>query len=376
MKYRIPFIRPSFPDSQTLSRDFKSIKDSNWFSNFGPLEKKFSRVSGEFISTNAYATTVANATLGIQIAVNLLFVKSSTKKEVIMPSFTFAAAPEVLIFAGYKPVLIDIQPDSLQPNYKQAVDYLKNNKTKVAGILISNSFGVGNKDIDKWEAIASDNNLPLVIDSAAGFGSRYSQNEKLGTRGDCEIFSFHATKPFAVGEGGLVVSKDTEIISNLRSLQNFGFEKDRLIHRVGTNAKLQEFSCAIGLRQLEGFSERIIRRQNVLQRYKDGLSGAGFKFQYNDNLSTVPFVSILAKNSQLADAVYSNLHSDEIEARRYYTPLHTQEVIKSKSIIPYNLKATEDIASRILSLPVYDYMEEEEINIVVSSILSAESLYD
>lgn len=367
MKYKIPFIKPSLPSSRDLSEDYHKIINSNWFTNFGPYEEQFSAQAASFIGEGVYATTISSCTLGLDAAISILFNKQKSK--VIVPSFTFASGVEVVIKNNYDPVFIDINKDDLQPSLGQAKEILEKNSANIAGILLGNTFGVGNADIEKWERLTSKYNIPLVIDSAAGFGSMYNNGERVGSRGDCEVFSIHATKPFAVGEGGIVASKNEDLIKKIRAFQNFGFGEDKNIHIIGTNAKLQEINCAIGVRQLENYEDRLSKRRNTLGKYKKLLSDRLYDFQYNDDLSTVPFATILIKEPSLADTIYDRLHSSGVEARRYYSPLHLQRILlKYRLNSDISLKNTEDIASRILSLPVHDDIKDDEVEYIAGII--------
>lgn len=370
---KIAFIKPHFPSADEISEDYSKIVSSNWFTNFGPYENKLCREVEAFVGRGTFATTVANATLGIELAVMTLLKKDQKRNKVIVPSFTFIAGPAVLIEHGFTPVLIDIN-EEIQPKIKDAEEYIINNKEDVAGILLCNIFGVGNPEIDKWEALASKHGLPLIIDTAAGFGSQYTRgrdDEYVGSRGDCEIFSMHATKPFSVGEGGLVLSKDKELINTIRQLQNFGFDENRKVVGIGTNAKLQELNCAIGLRQIAKFRDRLENRQESLLYYKTKLEPLGYTFQPNDELSTVAFVSAVAPTKESALRCVEALKKDNIDVKRYYSPLHDIEAIKRSSHIPYKLKVTNDIAARILSLPLHDSMSTDTIDRIVNVIRGA-----
>lgn len=368
MKYKIPFIKPSFPSTDDLLIDYENIISSNWFTNFGPYEKKFSIAMANFIGKHVYASTISNCTLGLEAAISILL--SSSKKNVIIPSFTFAAGAEALIRNGFDPVFIDIDNETWQPNIEQAEILLTKYGDNIAGILLCNIFGVGNENITEWELLAKKKNIPLIIDSAAGFGSVYPDGTMVGGRGDCEIFSMHATKPFAVGEGGIVASRSEEFIEKVRSWQNFGFEEDRNVHRIGTNAKLQEINAAIGLRQLKAYKKRLENRRKVLDIFKQRLTKYGFNFQKNDNLSTVPFASMVVNE---AEQIYHKLLQSGIEVRRYYSPLHNQQLFKKYNHINVSLTVTEKISSSILSLPVYDNMNDKDLNYITKVI---EKYYD
>ena len=177
-----------------------------------------------------------------------------------MPSFTFIAVAQAALWTGYRPWFIDIDPDTWQPSAPSARAVLERSRDRVAGILLTNTFGVGNPQIGTWEDLAAELELPIVLDSAAGFGSMYADGERVGGRGACEIFSFHATKPFAVGEGGALVSRDPRLVEQANHFQNFGFAASRASRestQLGMNGKLQEINAAIGLRQLVGLDRRL-----------------------------------------------------------------------------------------------------------------------
>jgi dTDP-4-amino-4,6-dideoxygalactose transaminase len=232
-------------------------------------------------------------------------------------------------------------------------------------------FGVGNPDIDAWETLAAESGLPLLIDSAAGFGSRYSDQERVGGRGDCEIFSFHATKPFAIGEGGALVTRDPEIANQAHDFENFGFAKSRECTQIGMNAKMQEISAAIGLRQLSGFDNRLASRRSVFERYRTLLTGLDLQFQPNADASSLCFASACCISPDHKTSVLNSLQRNLIQARDYYNPPQhrhpyfdaNQELTRST-----DLSVTMDVCSRIISLPVHDDMEPDDIDRVISAV--------
>src|SRR5205085_7447824 len=117
--------------------------------------------------------------------------------------------------------------------------------------------GVGNPQVGAWEDFAAEWELPIVLDSAAGFGSTYADGNRVGGRGACEIFSLHATKPFAVGEGGALVSRDPRLVEQAYHFQNFGFDGSRECTQLAMNGQLRELNAAIGLRQLVALDRRL-----------------------------------------------------------------------------------------------------------------------
>ena len=206
MPSEIPFIRPSFPGPAELVEDLGEIVHANWYTNFGPKERQFARALGEYLGHDLHVATLANGTLALIAALHVTVGRGTRDRYLLMPSFTFVAVAQAALWAGYRPWFIDIDPDTWQPSAPSARAVLECSRDRVAGILLVNVFGVGNPNVGAWEDLAAECDLPIVLDSAAGFGSAYADGERVGGRGACEIFSFHATKPFAVGEGGALVS--------------------------------------------------------------------------------------------------------------------------------------------------------------------------
>lgn len=370
MTFRVPFIKPSFPDAAEIAEDYKKILEANWFTNFGQFEKELRNQTAAFLGGGVHVCTVANATLGIEIAVRALLKKDEKKNRVLVPAFTFAAGPEVLISNDFVPVFIDMN-DDVQPDVVQARAYIAAHKDVMAGILLCNIFGVGNVEIEEWEKLANQYGLPLIIDSAAGFGSQYSETEMVGVKGGCEVFSMHATKPFAVGEGGLVVTRDEALATKLRHIENFGFDDNHTISAIGTNAKLPELSCAIGLRQLADFTSRLAVRRDNLKHYKGLLEKHGYTFMRNDERSTVPFVTVFAKTPDVAKRVTERLRREGVEARNYYSPLHIEPQLMKYCEVADVLTRTEAFAERVVSLPLHDHMSIELIEDIVKTMVIA-----
>jgi dTDP-4-amino-4,6-dideoxygalactose transaminase len=231
----------------------------------------------------------------------------------------------------------------------------------VAGILLTNTFGTANASIERWEDLAGRAGIALVIDSAPGFASRYPWDEPLGARGDCEIFSFHATKTLSIGEGGAVSARDHGVIERINRLKNFGFDDEGRSQGLGLNAKLPELGSAIGLRQLEVLDKRLARRQDVLGCYGASLGPLGCRLQAGAMESAPPFVSVTLPSPRQRDTVGRALGAAGIGWRAYYNPpIHRQPAfagVRSAGALTW----TEDLAGRIISLPLDDELTAEDV---------------
>ncbi len=376
MPSEIPFIRPSFPKPAELAEEYAEILNANWYTNFGPKERRFARALGEYLGSDLHVATFASGTLALIAALNTTIGPGKRDRYLLMPSFTFVAVAQAALWSGYRPWFIDIDPDTWQPSVASARALLERSRDRVAGILLANVFGVGNPKVGEWEDLAAQWELPIVLDSAAGFGSAYTDGVRLGGRGDCEVFSFHATKPFAIGEGGALVSRDPRLVEQAQKFGDYGFAVGRECAQLGINGKLPEISAAIGLRQLAGLDDRLVRRRRIFDRYRAELSRVDLRFQPNAEASSVCFASACCKSADHKAAVLSSLRHGAIRAHDYYNPpQHRQPYFLANPTLTRStdLSATEDICSRIVSLPVHDYMAPDDIARVVAAVQKARS---
>jgi dTDP-4-amino-4,6-dideoxygalactose transaminase len=361
---RIPFLSPSFPNTEDVAADYAAIRDNGVFSNGGPFETAFASRIDRWIGNGAHSCVVSSGTTGLELAVRTTF--ASAKRYGLVASFTFAAAPLVLHRCGFEPLFLDIDLDSWQPKRACAEETLSIHGESVAGIILTNTFGMANEEVTDWEDLANTYGLPLIIDSAAGFGSSYLSGEPLGARGTCEVFSLHATKTLAVGEGGVVTARDANLIDRINRMKNFGFDQNRAAAEIGLNGKLSELSCAIGLRQLSLLPRRLLARQRVFRAYADGLRESVISYQSNAIRSALPFFSALMPSPAVRDGAIRALDIAGVEARMYYNPpVHQQSVFVNCSDRGADLPATTEIASRVISLPMSDHLSEANIARIV-----------
>lgn len=359
MRDRISFLRPTFPSVDEVAEDYAEILRTRRFSNCGAFERRFASVLSEWVGGDIGISLVSNGTTGIQLAVSATFIPG--RSFALVASFTFAAGPLTLKARGFKPVFVDIDADTWQPNIEHAAEFLESSGAVTAGILLTNTFGVANEEVASWEVLAQRHGIPLVIDSAAGFGSSYASGERLGARGVCEVFSLHATKTLGVGEGGLITTRDRRLLERLDRMKNFGFDETRSAVELGTNGKLSELMCAIGIRQLAALPTRLAERRRILDLYIDSLGTGGFEFQVGARRSALPFVSALVPVAAARRAVLDALEDDGVEARDYYNPpVHMQPVFRGSTLVRAPL-VTSDVASKIISLPMNDDLTSDDV---------------
>ena len=362
----IPFLQPSFPSPAEIVEDYAAIMASGTFTNGGPREREFASAISHWVGGDVRTVLTSSATTGLQLACSASC--QSDRRWVLVPSFTFPAGPMAIRWCGYEPFFIDVDIDSWQMDPTGTAAVLRRGARDVAAILLTPTFGVVNNAIGVWEALAEHYGVPLLIDMAAGFGSTYLTGEPAGARGACEVFSFHATKTLAVGEGGAVVSRDHDLIERIHRARNFGFDASRRIGGLGMNAKLAELPCAIGLRQLATLPRRLAHRRALYDIYVDELRPLGLEFQPGGRESALAFVPALAPGPAQRDVLVAGLGREGIGCRVYYNPPVHQQPFFSAAPTETSLPITLDFASRVISLPMSDFMTENTVRQVVGVV--------
>jgi len=371
----IRFLRPELPSLDEVARYFAAAEEERWFSNFGPCHRLLVERLRAFRGGNAACVLVANATLGLMVALRALVDRAPRQASVvIVPSFTFAAVVDAIGWCGLKPVFADLQAETWHLDPDQLEQAIETHGDRVAAVIACSTFGTAPPLAvrRRWEAACRGAGIPLLVDSAAGFGTLDEAGDPLGRQGDAEVFSFHATKPFAMGEGGLVVTEDVDLAAEMSRLINFALDDGKAPRRShGINAKVSEIHAAIGLAVLDGYDDVLERRRSLARRIRGPLEEAGFGFQPASERSTWQFIPTLAPTRQVRDAVVAHASSSGVELRTYFSPpLHESTAFASSERLN-GLPVTENFARRILSLPIANDLTDDEVHRIVRCLLDA-----
>ncbi|MFJ5713985.1 DegT/DnrJ/EryC1/StrS family aminotransferase [Neobacillus sp. NPDC093127] len=367
---KIPFLRPNLVKKEELFPYLSEIETSRMYSNFGPLNARFEqRVLDEYFDTKGAVTTVNNATIGLILALSQ--VKRSKAKYVLMPSFTFAATPLAALWCGLEPFFIDINQDDWCMNEKLVSEWLEKLDDQVAAVMPYVAFGT-NMNLDFYRKI-HESGIPVVIDAAASFGAKEGPDYFGKGFPGCIVYSFHATKSFGVGEGGLVYSANQEIIAEIRRAENFGFSKTRETNLLGINGKISEYTAAIAMATLDTFDKKIKTRQQIHTWYAEELSQKNFidkGWTLQKTCGEIPyqFMPLCCPRGERNDDIIRSLASQNIEARTYFAPpCHQQQLFIGYPHRP--LPVTDEISSRIVSLPLWEEMTNQDVRLVVEGMV-------
>ena len=371
----IRFLSPELPPLESIDRYFELARSAGWYSNEGPCYRLFVSRAQAFLGDDLFVVPVANCTLGLLLALRALAGRpEGVKREVVVPSFTFAATAAAIEWAGFTPVFADVDPVSWHLDPAALEQALRERGQRVAGVLACSTFGVppDPQVTEAWERLTAAAGVPLLVDSAAGFGATRRNGQRLGRQGDAEAFSFHATKPFAVGEGGAVVTRDESLADRIRVLTNFGFGPDRVIQgEAGLNAKLDEWHAAACLAALDTIDEVIAARRRHMASMRRPLERLGFVFQGGCENGTCQFVPVLASNPTVRAAVMARATDDGVELRAYFDPpLHRMNAFSTCGTVG-SLAVTESLAARMISLPLANSFPPQARERVLTALESA-----
>jgi dTDP-4-amino-4,6-dideoxyglucose len=326
-----------------LSRLDRAL-DEGCVTNNGPYVQDFEAVLTRYLRV----PTICFSS-GMTALTALLMAHDVGGRSVIYPAFTFPATPNAILAAGGKPVPCDIDPVTLCID---AGDVARKITKKTAAILAVDVYGISSVspavlDIScKWD-------IPLLVDAAPSFGTHVltKPNAFLAP----SIYSFHATKQMAVGEGGCLSSMDTDLIKRCKKIRNFGLD-NQIWSEPGINGKMTEISALIGLENMKSFSDRVMGRRIVKDKLDDVLSQvAGIRTipEPKGQMVSWLYCPVLVEDSAVVsrDVLAGLLEERGIQTRTYY-----QSTNPSVSH-PVSL----DISKRVIALPCYESLTDEEI---------------
>jgi dTDP-4-amino-4,6-dideoxygalactose transaminase len=358
----IDIVRPGLPGLEEVSGAFAEVLANGKITNNQRYLRALEAALAERIGRPVVAT--ANGTLGLILLLKAL----GARGEVVLPSFTFAATAHAADWAGLRPRFADIDPETWTLDPGAAARACTR---ETAAILPVHVFGLP-CDADALSAVAREAGVPLLFDAAHGFGAGW-RGRAVGGLGDAEVFSFHATKIFGVGEGGAVCTDRSEWRDGVAAGRNFGLEPDGDCRVAGTNAKMSELFAIIGLRALEGFEGRLARRRRAGERLRERvgkLPGVTLQRLPESAEPNHQNFAVLIDRDRFgldADEVRAAMDAENIMTRRYFhPPLHRMACYRDAGAGA--LPETDRVADRVLCLPIYNDMTDEEINAVAGAL--------
>lgn len=353
--------RPNIGNRDVLITRINEMLDNAWLTNNGPFVRQFESMIAGYLGVK-HCVAICNGTVALEIAIRALELKG----EVIVPSFTFIATAHALQWQEITPVFVDIEPSTHNIDPDSVIRMIT---PRTSGIIGVHLWGRP-CNIEALQSIADQHRLALMFDASHAFTCTH-HGKKIGNFGNCEVFSFHATKFFNSFEGGAVVTNDDELAAKIRLMKNFGFSGYDNVIYPGVNGKMTEVCAAMGLTNLESLDYfRSINKRNY-DIYKQRLGNIrSFRLLDFDSTEEYNFQYVVLELNSLCsiprDIIIDILHEEKILARKYFWP-GCHKMMPYRAYYPHSgllLPNTQSIAQRIIVLPTGASVTPNHINII------------
>lgn len=366
----INIVKPIHPSISSFFSEFGQSLDSGLVTNNSQYVRMFEEKLQGFFGCPVKPSVNCNGEMGLfhlfQAWKHKLGFGPHDSFEVLVPSFTFSGTIHAIVTNNLKPVFCDVDPGLILDLEKLIVD-----SPDIKMIVPVAAYG-NIVDLDRLRSIATSHNLTVILDNAPAFGTRL-RGKLPWEFGFSEMISFHATKIFSTMEGGCNIVNDPEIDALLRRLRDFGqYEKTRGdVDIPGLNSKMTEVCALVGLKNLEKADWIISTRASVAKRYTDFFSHLEKKgLLQTMKVSTdvhCPYLYFPIILNNDATSFVAFMQKKNIAVRRYYTANHSLSYYRGRYRCQ-DLSFTETVKDRIVSLPLFTQMTEEEMGYLFDSV--------
>ncbi len=353
-----------------INKAIQDVLDSTAFIK-GPPVKEFEQELAKYIGVK-HCIACGNGTDALQVAMMALDLQPGD--EVITTPFTFIATIEVIKLLKLKPVLVDIDPHTFNIDPAK-LETVVSNRTKA--IVPVHLFGQ-TADMEKINSFAKSHQLFIIEDNAQAIGACYTFADgsvlKAGALGDIACTSFFPSKNLgAYGDGGAMFTNDDKLAAQMRSMINHGMSKERYYYdQVGVNSRLDTLQAAILRVKLQHLDEYIKARQKVATIYDGAFENIDLlKIPGRNPDSTHVFHQYtLQVSGEKRDGLRQHLTEKKIPAMIYYpVSLHLQKAYLDLAYKKGDFPVTEEICTKVLSLPVHTEMDGEQLDYITSSVI-------
>jgi perosamine synthetase len=343
----------------------------------GPLVDEFERRLADRVGV-AHAVAVSSGTAALHAAVFAAGIGPGD--EVIVPPLTFAATANAVCYLGGTPVFADVRRDTLNLD-PAAVEAALTPRTRA---VITVDFAGQPSDLDPLRALAARRGLALIEDAAHSLGAQY-RGRPVGVDADLVTLSFHPVKHITTGEGGVVLTGDTELAARLRRFRNHGIDADAdaraargdwyyEMHDLGFNYRLTDIQCALGLSQLDKLDGFLARRRALAARYTAALTGMpGVRLpavapDVRHAWHLFPILLDLERLSLDRRAVFTALRAEGIGVNVHYIPVYWHPYYARRGFQRGLCPGAEWAYERLLTLPLFPTMDDRDLDDVVGAV--------
>lgn len=373
----IPLLIPDMPGAAALMPYLQRMDAARCYTNFGPLVQDLEQALRQRFADAGDAevslTTVGNATLGLELALQALALPPGSR--VLVPALTFVATASAIIRAGHVPVVADIEIDSWQLSPRLAEQALQT--VPCQAVLPVATFGVA-QDMPGWQAFEARTGCKVVVDAASAWGNQWLQ----GVSGTL-VFSLHTTKSLPAGEGGVLISSDTQLVRRVRRLSNFGIYTTPSANGPpayssldGTNAKMSEYHAAVALASLARWPQAAQQRQQLYRDYQQDLEKAApgqLGWQCGTPVAAPTLMCVRLPSASVRRRLEALCAEQNIMTRRWYQPLLNRQGFPVRVDARLATPHADQVADTLLGLPFYPgltFEHRQRIAAVVQQALS------
>lgn len=358
----IPVTKPFLPPQEEYQRLVDGIWKRQWLTNMGPLASDLEMNLKDYLGVN-HLLYVTNGTVALQMAIKALNITG----EIITTPFSFVATTSTIVWEGCTPVFVDIDEKSLNIDVTK-IEAAITERTEA--ILATHVYG-NPCDVQMIDKIAKKHNLKVIYDGAHAFGVQVN-GKSIFEYGDISTCSLHATKLYHSIEGGLIITKDAELLKKLAYIRNFGISGFDSFAELGINGKNSEFHAAMGLVNLKYIQEIYEKRKELTMHYNAKLKRlkAYRPVWHSESSENYPYYPIVIESEELLLKIKTFLDGHEIFTRRYFYPSLANTL---PYLEPQDLEVTDAVSKRVLCLPLYYDLTLEEIDLICRLMLRVQN---
>lgn len=354
-------------------KEFEYVKeafDTNWIAPLGPHVNGFEQDIATRLGEGVHVAALSAGTAALHLALVQLGVQHGD--EVICQSMTFSASANPIKYQGAIPIFVDSEPDTWNMDpvlLREAIKDRFAQGKKPKAIIVVHLYGMPAK-MDEILAIGKEFQIPVIEDAAEALGSTY-KGKAAGTFGDFGVLSFNGNKIITTSGGGALVAKDEKQIAHTRFLATQA--RDNAPHyqhsHVGFNYRMSNVCAGIGRGQMEVLTDRVNRRREINQFYRDAfkdVEGISFLSEpTSDYFSNFWLTTIIVDNADYTrEDIRLALEADNIESRPLWKPMHLQPVFKGAPF--YGEGVSERLFDKGLCLPSGSNLTEQDLQRVVT----------
>lgn len=362
---RIAMARPSW-DEEMRDAAMETLDSLHWVK--GPQGKAFGEEFSQYCGA-IQGTPCQSGSVALWGALRLLEIGPGD--EVLVPSLTYIATATCVSLVGAHPVFVDVEPEYWCVDIA-ALEAARTERTKaVIGVHL---FGqLCDSELQSW---CEKNNIAYIEDAAQAHGATHGTTGKAGSLGDVACFSFFPSKNLAVGgEGGMMMTKRTELAARMDALVNHGRDARLESHELGSNLRMSEVTASIGRVQLKRLDGWLKRRRDIAEQYRlafDKLPGIQLpQVRGNTQHAWHQYCILLDE----PDSFRATLDEKGIDSRVYYgQPCHRQGVYASHPQHDTTFPVTDSIASRLVAIPIHHQLTDNEVQRIINAVTTATSI--